>query len=112
MSLLSFFFHKNKIKKNILLLCLSKSCPEEYILKYFGFNAAYIRLRNGILTMYLTPSGELDYSSVVIFSKNFRDKKMHSFKSSIKKCIYVNKCKNILAHLLIYDAISSAEDIW
>ena len=100
----------NTIKKELETVCISKAYPTQYEIRYLGVMGAYIRLRGGLLSVYLTPNAAVDHTSIAIYAKDFDDKKLNSMTDN-KMHKYINIAKTALAKTLVYDAIASREEL-
>jgi hypothetical protein len=108
----NYFLYKkllNRLMNDIEVKKTSIACPEQYEFFYEGVLGAYLRLRNGIVSIRLTPAGSINYTSTIVFAKNL-DKVSGCFSSDTQKNKYVSLAKKLLAKHLIADAIV-AKDI-
>lgn len=98
-----------QIKKQLSVRLTSVAYPEQYNIKYDGVTAGYIRIRGGILSILFTPSGDIDYTSIVLFAKNYEQKSINNFRNDLQKLYYIEKAKNLIAKTLAYDTIAAGE---
>lgn len=96
------------IKSELEVVCTSKACPTQYEIRYLGIMGAYIRVRGGIVSIYLTPNAAVDYTAICIYAKNFGDRKIN-WLSNKEMQSYIDFAKTKLTQTLVYDAIASRE---
>lgn len=96
------------IKADLEAVCISKAYPTQYEIRYLGVMGAYIRVRGGIVSIYLTPNAAVDYTAICIYAKNFSNRKLNCL-SEKEMQRYINIAKTKLTQTLVYDAIASRE---